>query len=327
MSVGKFIISLDFELMWGVKDVTTIAAYGENLKGVYEVIPRLLNIFESFKIKATFATVGLLFFESKTQLMAGLPNRVPHYADKSFSPYSGYLQTIGEHASEDPFHYAPALIRLIRQFPDHEIGSHTFSHYYCLEHGQTPDDFKSDILKAKEIALKSGIHLTSLVFPRNQYSDEYLRVCNELEILCFRGNESSWIYRARRGNKESLMRRGFRMADTYLNITGYNFYSDKQLKGSIPLNIPASKFLRPYFPLLKSIENMRLNRIKAAMTHAAKNGLLYHLWWHPHNFGLYQDENFAFLEKILHHYQKLNVEYGFESHTMTSAAKKILNSI
>lgn len=47
-----------------------------------------------------------------------------------------------------------------------------------------------------------------------------------------------------------------------------------------------------------------------------KNNTVFHLWWHPHNFGKYQDENFAVLQKILEHYQYLNKEYGYKSMSM-----------
>jgi hypothetical protein len=61
------------------------------------------------------------------------------------------------------------------------------------------------------------------------------------------------------------------------------------------------------------------------MTYAAKNNLTYHLWWHPHNFGMDQDENFIFLEKILTHFQFLNTKYNFQSYTMSSLANIIKN--
>jgi hypothetical protein len=63
-----------------------------------------------------------------------------------------------------------------------------------------------------------------------------------------------------------------------------------------------------------------LRRIKKAMTHAAKNKLMFHLWWHPHNFGINQDENFAFLQKILEHYKVLNLKYQFHSLNMIELA-------
>ena len=52
------------------------------------------------------------------------------------------------------------------------------------------------------------------------------------------------------------------------------------------------------------------------MTYAAKHGLTYHLWWHPHNFGTNIRENLAFLEKVLVHFHKLSDKYGFRSVSM-----------
>jgi hypothetical protein len=52
------------------------------------------------------------------------------------------------------------------------------------------------------------------------------------------------------------------------------------------------------------------------MDHAAKHGLLCHLWWHPHNFGTNQEENLQNLNAILKHYQELAIEYGMVSRAM-----------
>ena len=52
------------------------------------------------------------------------------------------------------------------------------------------------------------------------------------------------------------------------------------------------------------------------MTNAAKNELLFHLWWHPHNFGINQEENLYLLSDILDHYKKLETIYGMKSMTM-----------
>jgi hypothetical protein len=63
------------------------------------------------------------------------------------------------------------------------------------------------------------------------------------------------------------------------------------------------------------------------MTYAAKNGLTFHLWWHPHNFGINFFENFSLLEKILIHYQQLKEKYDFESLNMRDLANKLKNEI
>ncbi len=54
------------------------------------------------------------------------------------------------------------------------------------------------------------------------------------------------------------------------------------------------------------------------MTYAAKNNQVYHLWWHPHNFGNDLENNFKSLEKIIKHYSFLNKMYGFESKNMNN---------
>lgn len=325
MTKGKFVISLDFELMWGMRDIENTATYGQNILGVHRVIPKLLTVFRQYGIKATFSTVGFLFFEKKEDLIASIPSLTPTYHDQNLSPYLGYIDEVGQNYSSDQFHFAPDLIREIQKYPEQEIGTHTFSHYYCLEPGQTPEAFNEDLKSAVNIAKLYNVNLTSLVFPRNQFNDKYLELCAEHGILCYRGNERSWIYKATNGENQNLFRRGMRLLDAYFNISGHNCYSDQELKGKLPVDIPSSRFLRPFSKKMQFLEGLRLRRIKTGMTHAAKNSLTYHLWWHPHNFGLDQDKNFKFLEEILKHYQYLHSEYDFQSYTMTALAKLILN--
>ncbi|MES1182035.1 MAG: polysaccharide deacetylase, partial [Flavobacterium sp.] len=114
-SGGKFVISLDFELMWGVRDIVTIDSYGEHIRGVHEALPKMLACFQRHNIKATFATVGMLFFRTKEELLAGLPRTVPHYKIANLSPYGDYMmKSVGEDYRSDPYHFAPELIKLIQ---------------------------------------------------------------------------------------------------------------------------------------------------------------------------------------------------------------------
>ena len=75
MQSGAFVISLDFELMWGVRDKRTIADYGANILGVRQVVPALLDLFAERGIGCTWATVGLLFFATNNAMHAALPAR------------------------------------------------------------------------------------------------------------------------------------------------------------------------------------------------------------------------------------------------------------
>jgi peptidoglycan/xylan/chitin deacetylase (PgdA/CDA1 family) len=325
MANGKFIISLDFELMWGIRDQKNALAYRDNILGERKVIPRLLETFRKYEVKSTFSTVGMLFFENKQEMLRNIPEVRPDYEDKNLSPYNGYLEKIGDNSGKDLYHFGADLIKLIQRYPEHEIGTHTFSHYYCLEKGQGVDAFREDIKRGIAIAQKYIINISSLVFPRNQFNEGYLQVCSELGIICYRGNEESWLYSAKSGREESLLRRSFRLLDSYVNLSGHHCYSDQYLTRTYPVNIPASRFLRPFSKKTKIFDWFKLQRIRSAMTYAAKNNLSYHLWWHPHNFGVNMDENFAFLEKILSHYQKLHKKYNFQSVTMTELARNVIN--
>ena len=322
---GKFIVSLDFELMWGVRDAVTVKDYGENIRCVHQVLPDILDYFKKYGICGTFAAVGLLFFNTKEDLLNNLPERKPMYKDPNLSPYGSYIEeNVGYDSNSDPYHFAPHLIELIKNTPNQEIGTHTFSHFYCLEEGQTLEDFTHDLKAAIDLANKRGIVITSIIFPRNQTNNNYLEVCNNMGITNYRSNENSWIYSAQTMGNESLLKRFFRLSDAYFNISGHHCYADEYMWNSPIVNIPSSRFLRPYSPRLKLLEGLRLRRIKNSMTHAAKNGLLYHLWWHPHNFGANHEQNFSFLKKILEHYTFLNKKYGFTSYTMSDMAKLLL---
>lgn len=313
---GKFVISLDFELLWGVRDKLSTEAYGQNLLGVWEALPKTIEAFEAHRVKATFATVGFLLASDKEELIHFSPEKKPSYLNKNVSPYNGHLDLIDDTEESGKYHFAPSLIELIKKYPDQELATHTFSHYYCLESGQTKENFEDDLIAAIKISEAKGISIKSIIFPRNQFNREYLQILTDLGITSYRGNEKVWFFNGKMGESDKLSKRALRLLDTYINISGHNCYDLEEIKKSVPYNIPSSRFLRPYSPTLKFIESFRLKRILNGMTYAAKNNKVYHLWWHPHNFGIHQEENFNMLNKLLDHYTFLNAEYGFESLTM-----------
>ena len=213
------------------------------------------------------------------------------------------------------------MVALIRSHPQHELASHTYCHYYCLEEGQNIVEFEEDIALAQKMA---GETLHSIIFPRNQTNKDYLSVCRKHGFVIFRGNERNFLNKA--SAHDGKIKRALRLLDHYINLTGYNTYSDNEiLETGEPMNIPASRFLRPYNSSLSFLDGVRLHRIKKAMTFAAKKGETYHLWWHPHNFGDHTEENFVFLNKVFNHYKHLRDLYGFRSLTFKEMYDYIKN--
>ena len=64
----------------------------------------------------------------------------------------------------------------------------------------------------------------------------------------------------------------------------------------------------------------------ADMTYAAEHGALYHLWWHPHNFGAHLEENMSLLRRILGHFQIMRERCGMKSMNMAEITSFMANS-
>lgn len=314
--MSSFIISLDFELFWGVRDVVTLEAYRANLLGVREAIPAMLGVFERRGIHVTWATVGILFCRTKRELEELLPARLPKYLDPTLSPYD--LSTVGRDEKADPFHFAPSLVEKIAQTPGQEIGTHTFSHFYCLEDGQSADDFDADLASAQKVAAKFGVELRSIVFPRNQYNEAYRQVLGKRGLKTFRSS-GRWPYSPGK-SVDPIGKRLARLADSYVRLAGDRTFPVPRPDAFGLVDLPASAFLRPFRRRLEAMDAVKLRRITRAMTRAARNGETFHLWWHPHNFGVDLRENMASLETILDHFEELRRRHGMQSATMLEAA-------
>ena len=310
---GAFVVSLDYELMWGGLDIWSEEDYGKsNIAHVAEVIQRLIALFEQYHVKATFATVGLIMHKSKTDAQESIPKEVPSYDNNKLFPYGKYLDGI----SDNNLYFAPNTITLLKASNKIEIGTQTYSHYYCWEKGQTIKQFECDIKKAIELAKRNNINLKSIVFPRNQVSAEYLNICKQYGINIYRGNALKYFSEPK-NRIENYKNKICRLLDAYINISGRTSFKFAEIKEGDMLNVRASRILRPYSNILRHFESQRLKRIKNEITYAAKNKEIYHLWFHPHNFGCNMDQNILFLEEILKHYSLCRDKYEMMSMTMS----------
>ncbi len=315
MKTGKLIISLDFELYWGILDHVPLQDKRLYFDNTRKAIPKILKLFEDYDIQATWATVGFLFFENLDELLQNMPEKIPHYSHPVLSTYNYIHKNQDEIKKYPEYFFAPGLIKQIVNTKGQEVATHTFSHYYCLEKGQTKEDFKSDIEAHRSIADKMGISLKSLVFPRNQYNKEYLDICMELGLKVIRVNPKKWFWNMER--KETLFKKIIRTADAYLPLNDFSFDENDIYKYKKQLVLlPASRFFRPISGL-SILNKLRINRIKKEMSLAAKKNKVYHLWWHPHNFGNQPELALSELENILSHYKKLNKKYHFISIKMS----------
>lgn len=321
MSESTLIVSLDYELFWAFQDSRTLETYGPNILGGRKAIPQMLELFEKYDIHATWATVGFLFGENEEELHRYFPQELPTYDNPIRSCYRKF-GSIGTDEASDPYFYGASLVRKIASVPGQEIGSHTFSHYYCGEPGQTTDQFRADMQAALAIAQDKGFALKSVILPRNQCSREYIDVLAELGMTSYRNLESNWVNWINARIRYRPVERINRLLDVYLPVTGMNCYEPKVEDGIV--NLKSSRMFKPYFRKLRFLEGLKLLRIKQQMRYAARHGLTFHLWWHPHNIGVNTEINLKQLDEIFGYYNKLKEKYGMRSLNMGEAADEIL---
>ena len=92
---GAFVISLDFELHWGVRDKLGVRDYRDNLLGIREAVPAMLALFAAHEVHATWAVVGLLLAESRQEMLDRLPTPRPRYRRAELAP-DDTLAEVGE---------------------------------------------------------------------------------------------------------------------------------------------------------------------------------------------------------------------------------------
>lgn len=320
---GVVVFSLDFELHWGVHDFASVADWEDRLLGARQAVPRLLDLMREYQIEATWATVGMLFARDREEMRTLSPSLRPSYQEPALSPYS---VSVGTDEEDDPFHFAPSLIRRIAETPGQEVATHTFSHYYCLEPGQTEREFEADLKSAIEAGRKLGVRPESIVFPRNQANERYLNVLARNDITSYRGVERAWPYVAGSYEEMNTMgRRVGRLADTYAPVFGRTSFTRRDVRASEKdgvYNVPASVFIRSHLPSREKIEFLRKWRIESEIVRAAKQKEIVHLWTHPHNFGNNTDKNIEFIEEIFETIDEYRSKEGMVSKGMNKVVNK-----
>lgn len=97
MKTGIFCISIDFELLWGRKDMPKLKYFEKRIPDERKAIDKLLTLFKKYNIPATWATVGKLY-------------------EKDNLNYSGI-----------------DILQKIKKVKNQEIGSHSYTHVVFSE--------------------------------------------------------------------------------------------------------------------------------------------------------------------------------------------------
>jgi len=301
-SKAALVISLDFELHWGVRDIAPLDAIERRrLLKAREMVSKILSLFREYDVHATWATVGMLFAGSRDEAEFFRPAVLPNYANASLNPYQEHL---GLSEEDDPFHFAPSLIREIDATPGQEIASHSFSHYYCLEAGQNATAFAADIQSAVSIAAVSGHQIKSYVFARNQVNADYLPLLFEQGITVYRGVSGLEPYKAVDFQQQRRLRhRAARLLDSLVDVYGPQSV-DWPSEGR-PACLEPSRYMQRCRTFLVPFRALAVRRMIGQMQSAARQRRIFHIWWHPEDFTTGGDLNLSVLRQVLEAFHEL----------------------
>lgn len=314
MEKGLFVISIDFEMLWGaIFNESVEEGYRFRVPYVEKIIPRLISLFDKYKIHATWAVVAGIACEDKQMAVSFASEKIENpYHQVSLKQF---IDSIPE--SDEEFYFRPDLIHMINTCEGQEIATHTFSHFYFLEHKEAILKLKEEIRTSKTI-LEDLTHgsVETMILPKNQVTDEVFQVMRDTGIRIVRNCQIS----KRFNMEENLVRKILRFLDAYIPVCGKASYRLEETSHDGIIDIRASRFWRTYDRRLGFLEGLKFLRIKHEITYAAKHGEVYHLWFHPHNLSKDYERNLKFLDKIMKHYEKMNKQYGMRSVNMRECA-------
>lgn len=280
-----FVLSIDTELAWGSFDRNGLQKYRAYYPRVRRIITSLLDLFDRYSIKATWAVVGHLFLESCSR--SG-DNSHSHVLQPSYSWYpEGWLSHDPySNVNDAPFFYAPDIVNsILSSRQRHEIGSHTFSHAIIGDPECSREVAYSQFAECKRLARALGTEMSSVVFPRN--SPGHLDVLYELGFSSFRGSEENW-YRCLPTRAKSRM--FCHLADRLLSVTPPCYSQIRTFRANgfshYLFDLPASMFYTPFRGMWRLVGiSRRVLQARKGIRKAIRDGALFHLWFHPLNLA------------------------------------------
>lgn len=313
---GVFILSLDFELIWGTLDLFGPEKFRKACQLERElIIDRLLGLLIEFGVPATWCIVGHLFLD-----LCGASNGVRH--SDIVRPAHAWLdgdwfaRDPGGDESAQPLFLARSIVEKIRDCPvGQEIGSHSFSHVIFGDHGCSRESAASELAACVRVAESVGVGLQSFAFPRNSVG--HLDVIAEAGFRCYRGPEPVWY---EDGAYPPALKR---LGHLWSVVTAAEPPVVMPVRDASGLwNIPGSMI---YFPMHGGRRfipiSVRVRRAVKGLEAAASYSRIFHLWFHPTNLCDEPGRMFEGLRRILEHANELRRSGRLEFRSMADVAK------
>lgn len=314
---GVFTISLDFELVWGSRDLvrgdmTRLLAEARVTRT--KVFDALLGLLVAHGIVATWATVGHLFLGEAARVGGVLHPEVvvPRHA---WHPTSWFEGIPAGTEAEHPEYYGRSLLLRLRD-AGQDIGSHSFSHPIFGDAGCSREAADTDLARCVSAAEALGIRLRAFVFPRNRPG--HVDLLARHGFTCWRSVEPVWYQRT---GVPRAVGRLVHLGEVAMASRPPVVVPFRDAHGL--WCIPASGSFLPTAGVRRLIPlRQRVARAVRGIDAAVATHRLSHLWLHPINLAAEPDRLVGAIRQIIEHAARQRDAGRLEILSMTAVAER-----
>ncbi len=309
---ASFVISLDTELAWGRINDPELPFYLDQCLQASDIIKELLELFDGFEIPATWALVGRMFDEKGLE-----------YALSEFYPDIDLKELTADNVmhnnSNSAIRFNDVVDLIKRTTAEHEIASHSYNHvlFDTLER----DDAKlaiQDIEMQKEAFKNVNVKPETIVFPQDKIG--CLDAFNQAGYKYFRGKLKEQKMDNGVVNKVNRQLAHVFPLRPECVLPQQHSSGLYELKTSLLYRIP-SRGIKRYTSM-----QVLTNRAIIGIYHAVESGMIFHLYFHPFNFGYRRKEHMRGLKRILGIVRELMVQGKIEALTIKNAIEKYVKT-
>ena len=246
---GLVVISADFELAWAFQFSKQTKDPLKKAQLARKNMPLLLDLFDTYNIPITWATVGHLFLDSCKKGDHDWMSRIDHFDNHwLFNKGDWYQNDPYSNCKRDNSWYAPDLVeKILNSKASHEIGCHTFSHINCRDKVCSANVLRDELEAWNNSASKFGIKAKSFVFPGGTYGN--FDVLKEFDYKIYRVKNNS-----------------FEMGLPLFDKNGLLQTFSTGAFGEMGVGLDPQIYIKKF---------------KRILDKAAKNKTVCHLWFHP----------------------------------------------
>lgn len=303
--MGSVVVSVDAELAWGFHDRRNPPR--KRVEAGRRGWLALLDLFEEFRVPATWAVVGHLFLSECDGMHPEHP-----------APIGWFDHERGPDRTPEEHRFGLDLVRAIRDAGvDHDVGSHTFSHVEMGDPRTTRELARAEVAASLEVAHGHGFDLASFVFPRNNVG--HRDVLAAYGFRCYRG------VRPEPEGGPSVPAPVRKLAEA--TVGDPPPLVDPAVDEYGLVNVPASLFLFGFEGLARSVVepvvgDPIVRQARRGIDAAVEAEGVFHLWLHPNN--LVADRDVDRMRAILEHVDRRRRETSLRVETMREVADRVL---